>query len=156
MKLRRIRSERGIGIVYRFACGGAENVLKVICLPWHTCSVPWLVEILPEFEAELNAQPSAVMAEAYSRASLLEQFGPQLGRPLADTLNGSVYPNMKELRFTAGGGVWRLAFAFDPARQAILLVMGDKRGANQARFYRDLIRKADERFAKYLEKTDQA
>jgi hypothetical protein len=53
---------------------------------------------------------------------------------------------MKELRFDAVGGAWRVAFAFDPKRQAILLVCGDKSGGSERRFYRQLIRKADDRF----------
>jgi hypothetical protein len=57
---------------------------------------------------------------------------------------------MKELRFDAAGGVWRVAFAFDPKRRAILLVAGDKSGGSQKRFYRELIRKADQRFDEHL------
>src|SRR3989442_14046198 len=72
--------------------------------------------------------------------------GPQLGRPRADTLNGSRHPNMKELRFDAADGVWRVAFAFDPSRKAILLVAGGKSGVSKKRFYRQLIEKADQRF----------
>jgi hypothetical protein len=67
------------------------------------------------------------------------------------TLKGSKHANMKELRFEAGGGAWRVAFAFDPKRQAVVLVAGDKRGVAQARFYKALIAKADRRFGKYLE-----
>ena len=59
-----------------------------------------------------------------------------MGRPRVDTLNGSRHANMKELRFTAGGGVWRVAFAFDPEGKAILLVAGDKSGIGERRFYR--------------------
>ena len=46
---------------------------------------------------------------------------------------------MKELRFNTDRGVWRVAFAFDPLRQAILLIAGDKSGVNQKRFYRNLM-----------------
>jgi hypothetical protein len=81
---------------------------------------------------------------------LLQQFGPQLGRPRADTLNGSRHANMKELRFDAADGVWRVAFAFDPNRKAILLVCGDKSGGSEKRFYRQLIEKADSRFDSHL------
>ena len=81
---------------------------------------------------------------------LLGEFGPQLGRPRVDTLNGSRHANMKEMRFGAAGGEWRLAFAFDPARNAILLVAGDKSGGSTRRFYRTLVRKADERFDRHL------
>lgn len=57
---------------------------------------------------------------------------------------------MKELRFQVANGVWRVAFAFDPRRQAILLVAGDKTGTSQKRFYKQLIAKADERFETHL------
>ena len=50
---------------------------------------------------------------------------------------------MKELRFAAADGEWRVAFAFDTKRKAILLVAGDKSGGSEKRFYRELIRKAD-------------
>ena len=83
-------------------------------------------------------------------ARVLQEFGPQLGRPRVDTLNGSRHANMKELRFSAAGGEWRVAFAFDPRRKAILLVAGDKSGGSEKRFYRELIRKADERFDTHL------
>jgi hypothetical protein len=67
-----------------------------------------------------------------------------------DTLKGSHFSNMKELRFDAADGVWRVAFAFDPRRTAILLIAGDKSGIGERRFYRELIRKADERFQAHL------
>jgi hypothetical protein len=54
------------------------------------------------------------------------------------------------LRFSADNGVWRVAFAFDPNRQAILLVAGDKSSVNQSRFYLRLIQKADLRFEEHL------
>jgi hypothetical protein len=57
---------------------------------------------------------------------------------------------MKEMRFDAADGVWRVAFAFDPKRRAILLVADDKSGGSQKRFYRELIRKADQRFDAHL------
>ena len=57
---------------------------------------------------------------------------------------------MKELRLDAAAGVWRVAFAFDPKRQGILLVAGDKSGGSEKRFYRQLIRKADDRFDEHL------
>lgn len=83
---------------------------------------------------------------------LLARFGPQLGRPRVDTLKGSKHANMKELRFDADNGVWRVAFAFDPLRRAVLLVAGDKSGGSEKKFYRALIRKADERFDGHVQK----
>jgi hypothetical protein len=54
------------------------------------------------------------------------------------------------LSFEAANGVWRVAFAFDPKRQAILLVAADKTGVSQKRFYRQLIAKADARLSEHL------
>jgi hypothetical protein len=48
-----------------------------------------------------------------ARLGALAQFGPNLGRPNVDTLEGSDFANMKELRFRLDG-LWRFAFAFDP------------------------------------------
>ena len=66
--------------------------------------------------------------ELLAHAKLLQEFGPRLGRPTVDTLKGSKHANMKELRFGWKRTVWRVAFAFDPRRQAILLAGGDKSG----------------------------
>lgn len=110
----------------------------------------WTVEIADEFEPEYDALPDDVQDEIGALSRLLQQFGPQLGRPHVDTLNGSRHRNMKELRFSAADGEWRVAFAFDPKRKALLLVAGDKSGSSQKRFYRELIRKADERFDAHL------
>jgi hypothetical protein len=96
--------------------------------------------------------PEAVQDALISVALNLQDKGQVLGRPYVDTLEGSKYPNMKEMRFDADDGVWRVAFAFDPERQAILLVAGDKAGVAQKRFYKKLIAKADQRFADHLAK----
>lgn len=110
----------------------------------------WLVAFHPDFESEFDTLLEEVQDELLAHASLLETFGPQLGRPHVDTLNGSQHANMKELRFNAAGGVWRVAFAFDPERCAILLVAGDKSGGSEQRFYKQLIKKADRRFNQHL------
>jgi hypothetical protein len=112
--------------------------------------VKWTVEIAGEFEPEFDALCEDVRTEILALSLVLEQFGPQLGRPRVDTLNGSRHANMKELRFSAADGEWRVAFAFDPKRRAILLVAGDKSGGSEKRFYRDLIGKADRRFDAHL------
>jgi hypothetical protein len=61
-------------------------------------------------------------------------------------LKGSRITNLKELRFSAANGVWRLVFAFDRNRVALLLAIGDKRGVSEPRFYRDLIARAEARW----------
>jgi hypothetical protein len=110
----------------------------------------WTVDLHPAFKSEFLELPQSVKLELAAMIELLEEFGPQLKRPYADTLKGSRHANMKELRFKADNGVWRVAYAFDPARQAILLVAGDKSGTSEKRFYRVLIKKADERFDEHL------
>lgn len=112
----------------------------------------WEVGFHPEFSQEFDSLVSEVRVKLLAHANLLEVFGPLLGRPHADTLNGSRHANMKELRFTAAGGIWRVAFAFDPQRKAILLVAGDKSGSADKRFYNRFIKKADERFDSHLDR----
>ena len=111
----------------------------------------WQVVFHQAFEAEYADLALEVQDALVAAAGLLQLQGPLLGRPHADTLEGSAYANMKELRFAAADGVWRVAFAFDPARKAIILVAGDKAGVAQKRFYKSLIAKADSRFADHLE-----
>lgn len=110
----------------------------------------WTVVFADEFEPEFDVLPEPVQDELLAQARLLEQIGPQLGRPRVDTLSGSKHANLKELRFDADGGVWRVAFAFDPRRRGVLLVAGDKSGGSERRFYRQLIEKADARFDAHL------
>lgn len=114
----------------------------------------WKVAFADEFHAEFADLPENVQDELLVGAKLLERYGPGLGRPHVDTLNGSRYANMKELRFRADGGVWRVAFAFDPKRSAILLVAGDKGGASQSRFYKRLIAMADARYRVHLKRME--
>jgi len=114
--------------------------------------VKWEVDLHDDFVPEYRHLHKDVQDELLAHIELLEQFGPQLGRPRADTLNDSRHANMKELRFDADDGVWRVAFAFDPNRKAILLVAGDKSGGSEKRFCRQLIDKADARFDAHLAK----
>jgi hypothetical protein len=110
----------------------------------------WEVVFQDDFDEEFKALDEGLQDELLAHAVLLSEYGPNLGRPTVDTLNGSKYPNLKELRFAWEGEVWRVAFAFDPKRQAVLLVGGDKAGVDSKRFYRRLIGIAEERFGKHL------
>jgi hypothetical protein len=112
--------------------------------------MPWAVTFDTAFETEFAAFPDDVQDALLAVAKLLGDYGPRLGRPHADTLKGSKYANMKELRFEGGDGEWRAAFAFDPGRAAIILVVGDKSGGSQKRFYSQLIAKADRRYSAHL------
>ena len=110
----------------------------------------WGVVFHEVFEREFKALPDAVQDELLAHARLLEAFGPQLRRPHADALHGSRHANMRELRFAAEDGAWRVAYAFDPERRAIVLVAGDKSGGSEKRFYKRLIARADARFDAHL------
>ena len=112
----------------------------------------WTVRFAREFAAEFPRLPFAVQIELLAQAGVIEQFGPHAGRPRVDRLKGSRFANMKDLRFDAAGGVWRVAFAFDVRREAILLAAGDKSGVAKTQFYRQLITKADRRFSLHLSK----
>lgn len=106
----------------------------------------WAVEFHEDFLPEFRRFSEAVRRQVYSLIEMLRTFGPQLGRKQVDTLKGSKYANMKELRLDADDGVWRVAFAFDVKRRAILLAGGDKSGVSEGKFYRKLINIADRRF----------
>jgi hypothetical protein len=110
----------------------------------------WVVQFHDELDAEFLDLSKDVQDAFLAMTKLLKDYGPQLGRPYVDTLKGSKYANMKELRFDADDGVWRVAFAFDTRRHAILLVAGDKSGGSESRFYRKLIARAEKRYAAHL------
>jgi hypothetical protein len=112
---------------------------------------PWEIIFHDEFAKEVRQLSQTVREKLKAAATILSQEGPQLGRPFADTLKGSRHGNMKELRFDAEGGAWRVAYAFDPQRKAILLAGGDKSGATKTRFYRNLLRVADDRLDQHLQ-----
>lgn len=111
----------------------------------------WTILFANKFQAEFEAMPEEARDVLIATMQILREFGPNARRPRVDTLKGSDYPNMKELRFhTSDGGEWRAAFAFDPKQQAVVLVCGDKAGEVQADFYKWLIKLADERYTAYL------
>lgn len=86
---------------------------------------------------------------------LLAEHGPGLGRPLVDRVKGSAYHHMKELRpGSSGSSEIRLLFAFDPQREAVFLVGGDKAGAWSS-WYRVAVPIADERYALHLKTLEE-
>ncbi len=115
----------------------------------------WTVVFHQDFSTEVDELPRLVRRELFAQMEWIKEFGPTAKRPRVDTLKASRFANMKELRFDAENGVWRVAFAFDPIRNAILLVAGDKAGVSERKFYKDLIEKADRRFEGHLEQLKQ-
>ena len=106
----------------------------------------WSVRLHDDFDPEFAELAEPVQDEILALMALLRKYGPKLGRPNADTLNGSKHANMKELRFKAADGAWRVTYAFDPKREGILLMAGDKSGGSEKRFYKQLISKSDARY----------
>ncbi|MCW9715675.1 type II toxin-antitoxin system RelE/ParE family toxin [Avibacterium sp. 21-594] len=100
----------------------------------------------------LKTLPRDEVLKIYAALDLLSAEGPQLGRPYADTLQGSKYPNLKELRVQSKSSVFRLFFIFDPIRQAIVLCGGNKKGKNEKLFYREMIEIAEQVYDAYLSK----
>ena len=78
----------------------------------------WKVSTSATFDHWFSEIGEAEKAEIIAKVELLKLLGPKLGRPHADTLNGSKHANMKELRADTADCVMRIAFAFDPGRTA--------------------------------------
>jgi hypothetical protein len=88
------------------------------------------------------------------RVRLLQERGPNLKRPYADTVSGSQYPNMKELRCQHDGRPYRVLYAFDPRRTGVLLIGGDKTG--NAHWYEEYVPRADAIYAQHLQELDDS
>jgi hypothetical protein len=108
----------------------------------------WNVEITDEFVDWFFGLDENEQESVRASIEILEQIGPSLGRPHVDTVAGSKFPNMKELRTQHRGRPIRSFFAFDPRRAAILLIGGDKTG--NKRFYDEMIPIADRLYELHL------
>lgn len=117
-------------------------------------SMDWIIEFDEDFSVWFESIELPVQNEILAALKVLRQLGPSLGRQRVDSVKGSRHSNMKELRVQCKGSPWRILFAFDPDRKAILLVGGDKTG--DERFYKTNIPIADARFDKHLEELKEA
>ena len=109
-----------------------------------------LVDEVADWYLELADHDPETAKLVAAAIDLLEAKGPALGRPLVDRIEGSSIHNMKELRPSSRGrSEIRMLFVFDPARQAVLLVAGDKAG-NWETWYRDDLPIAEQRYATWL------
>ena len=110
----------------------------------------WEVITRTLFDVWYEKQTDDVQEEIAAYLLILEEIGPQLGRPHADQVKASEYKNMKELRVQVGGHPFRAFFAFDPERKAIVLCAGDKKGEDEKLFYKRMIKIADAEFTSHL------
>jgi hypothetical protein len=108
----------------------------------------WDVEFTDEFGGWWDALSAEEQDSVNYSVRLLQEQGPSLKRPHADTLEGSSFPNMRELRIQHEGRPYRVLYAFDPRRVGILLLGGDKTG--NPRWYKEFIPKADEFYRRHL------
>jgi len=111
----------------------------------------WDVDTTEEYDAWFLAQGEDGQSSIRMKVELLTKYGPHLPRPHADTLKGSKLKNLKELRTQTTDHVFRVAFLFDEERKAVLLIGGDKKGKNEERFYKNLIKQAEKIYQQYRE-----
>jgi len=109
------------------------------------------IKYTKEFEDWFSAQDEDSKILVNAKVMLLETFGHNLGRPYADTIKGSKYKNLKELRIRHKKYVLRILFIFDVRRNCWLLIGGNKKGKNEEDFYRKLIKQAEGLVEKYTE-----
>lgn len=109
----------------------------------------WTIKTTDMFDRWFTMLNDNGRASVLAALMVLREKGPGLSRPYADTLKGSRYPNMKELRIQSQGDPLRAFFAFDPARNGIVLCAGKKVG-NEKRFYDEMLPIADREFANWL------
>jgi hypothetical protein len=101
------------------------------------------------FKDWFDEQDKPLQRAVLMYVGLLEEYGPHLSRPHADTLKGSKLTNLKELRVQYRGDPYRILYAFDPKRQALLLVAGNK--ASDKKWYECMMKEAEAIFEAHLE-----
>ena len=110
----------------------------------------WVIKQTEEFQAWFENSDNASQDAILEHVEVLRQIGPQLGRPLVDTIKGSLIINLKELRFNSKNKVLRIFFVFDPDRIGVLLIGGNKAGSGDKKFYEKMIDKSEKIYSKYL------
>ena len=109
----------------------------------------WVVEFTDEFEAWWGGLTEAEQDSIDQSVGLLEEKGPTLDHPHTSKIHGSRHGRMRELKVQHHGRPYRILYAFDPRRVAMLLIGGDKTGNN--RWYEEFVPKADEIYDAHLE-----
>lgn len=116
----------------------------------------WVILVTDDYEEWFFTLNDAEQVDVQAMVDVLEIKGPGLGRPQADTLKGTkALKNLKELRIQHDGKPYRVFYAFDPKRQAVLLCGGRKDGSRDKTFYKRMIPLAEKLFLDYL-KTDSS
>jgi len=108
----------------------------------------WEIEYTDEFEVWWDELDDSAHASIDAHVGLLEEHGPNLGYPYSSDIKNSKHGNMRELRVKSKGRPYRIFYAFDPRRCAILLIGGDKTGLK--RFYEQMIPIAERLYDRHL------
>ena len=109
----------------------------------------WEVEYTDKFGQWWETLDEAEQESIDTVVRLLEQYGPHLQQPYSSGVEGSKYGRMRELRIQHQGRPYRVLYAFDPKRTAILLIGGDKTG--QDRWYKEFVPQADRLYTEHVE-----
>jgi hypothetical protein len=110
--------------------------------------VEWEVEYTDEFEEWWDGLSEAEQEDVAAYVTLLEKKGPTLPFPYSSDIRGARHTHMRELRVQHKGRPYRVLYAFDPRRAAILLIGGDKTG--DERWYDTFVPLADELYDRHL------
>jgi len=114
----------------------------------------WTVITTDIFDEWYNNLDDTDRVNVLAGMLLLREKGPALSRPYTDTVAGSKFPNMKELRIQSKGKPLRAFFAFDPERKAVILCAGNKSG-KEKRFYKHMIKLADKEYGSHLDNLEK-
>jgi hypothetical protein len=115
--------------------------------------VAWEVEFTDEFEDWWNKLEETEQIKIDAAIRMLEEYGPDLPYPMSSGVNGSRHSHMRELRVQVQGRPFRVLYAFNPKRTAILLVGGDKSG--DGRWYEIQVPRADKLYDQHLEELNK-
>lgn len=108
----------------------------------------WEVEYTTEFESWWNDLEEAEQEDIAAYVVLLQKKGPNLDHPYSSKINASKFSHMRELRVQHKGKPYRIFYAFDPRRHAVLLLGGNKTGSNL--FYKKMVPLADKIYEQHL------
>jgi len=108
-----------------------------------------------EYEEWFSSQDEEAKVLINAKIIVLNEFGPNLGRPYVDTIKGSKYKNLKELRINHKKYILRILFIFDKKRNCWLLIGGNKKGKKEKDFYENLVNTAEKLLGKYYENLEE-
>ncbi|MEX2163184.1 MAG: type II toxin-antitoxin system RelE/ParE family toxin [Sulfuricaulis sp.] len=108
----------------------------------------WEVEYTDEFGAWWEGLDEGTQIAIDAAVRLLETKGPQLPFPYSSDARGSRFGQMRELRIQYKGEPYRVLYAFDPRRTAVLLIGGNKGGND--RWYEEFVPRADKLYEDHL------